>query len=61
MDNLLQYLAHYVEYAPGVVIMGLVVWRMDRYAAQIVRSCINCWDRDAERAHDVRESMADPE
>jgi hypothetical protein len=61
MDSITEYLNHYIEYAPGVLAMAAVLWRIDRYASQIVKSCIKCWDRDQEDAHDVRESMVNPE
>lgn len=59
MADVWQYLQHYVEYAPGVLAMAAVLWRIDKYAAQIVSSCVKCWEKDQEGAHDGGKSLSD--
>lgn len=60
MDNIWSYISHYVEYAPGVAVMFAVLWRIDRYFERIVASCIKCWDKDAEGAHDGGKGISNP-
>jgi len=55
-----EWIAHYIEYAPGVVVMGAVLWRIDRYAKRIIDSCVKCWDKDIEAAHDGRKGVDNP-
>lgn len=51
---------HYVEYAPGVLAMAVVLWRIDLYARRIVDSCVRCWDKDTEAAHERKTGLDNP-